>query len=458
MKNAIHSFRNALVESNDSEQEKLLEWLGISSDKNKSELSQITYFTCMKLMAETVGKVPIKLYQDTVNGTVRVTDDKLYHLLKVRPNPYMTPSVFWSTVEMNRNHYGNAYVFCRYRGAKLEDLWIMPSDDVEVYIDDRGFFGQKGRMWYVYTDSQTNKVWTLDADDVMHFKTSTTFDGVKGKSIREILKDTIKGGMSSQLFMNELYDSGLTAKAVLQYTGDLDRDKKERLIKGIKEFATGKKNAGGIIPIPLGMQLTPLNIKLTDSQFFELKKYSALEIAAAFGIKPTFINQYDNSSYANSESEQLGFYVTDSQFFELKKYSALEIAAAFGIKPTFINQYDNSSYANSESEQLGFYVNTMQFVFKHYEEEITYKGLDSQRLKEHVYVKFNEHAILRADSKTQAETLKTYVSNGILKTNEARSILDYPFAEGGDQLIVNGNCIPITMVGQQYVKGGENNE
>ena len=411
MKNAIHSFRNALVESNDSEQEKLLEWLGISSDKNKSELSQITYFTCMKLMAETVGKVPIKLYQDTVNGTVRVTDDKLYHLLKVRPNPYMTPSVFWSTVEMNRNHYGNAYVFCRYRGAKLEDLWIMPSDDVEVYIDDRGFFGQKGRMWYVYTDSQTNKVWTLDADDVMHFKTSTTFDGVKGKSIREILKDTIKGGMSSQLFMNELYDSGLTAKAVLQYTGDLDRDKKERLIKGIKEFATGKKNAGGIIPIPLGMQLTPLNIKLTDSQFFELKKYSALEIAAAFGIKPTFINQYDNSSYANSESEQ-----------------------------------------------LGFYVNTMQFVFKHYEEEITYKGLDSQRLKEHVYVKFNEHAILRADSKTQAETLKTYVSNGILKTNEARSILDYPFAEGGDQLIVNGNCIPITMVGQQYVKGGENNE
>lgn len=411
MKNAIHSFRNALIESDDSEQEKLLEWLGISSDKNKSELSQITYFTCMKLMAETVGKVPIKLYQDTVNGTVRVTDDKLYHLLKVRPNPYMTPSVFWSTVEMNRNHYGNAYVFCRYRGAKLEDLWIMPSDDVEVYIDDRGFFGQKGRMWYVYTDSQTNKVWTLDADDVMHFKTSTTFDGVKGKSIREILKDTIKGGMSSQLFMNELYDSGLTAKAVLQYTGDLDRDKKERLIKGIKEFATGKKNAGGIIPIPLGMQLTPLNIKLTDSQFFELKKYSALEIAAAFGIKPTFINQYDNSSYANSESEQ-----------------------------------------------LGFYVNTMQFVFKHYEEEITYKGLDSKRLKEHVYVKFNEHAMLRADSKTQADTLTTYVSNGILKTNEARSILDYPFAEGGDQLIVNGNCIPITMVGQQYVKGGENNE
>lgn len=287
----------------------------------------------------------------------------------------------------------------------------MPSDEVDVYIDDRGYFGEKNRIWYVYSDSHTGEDYTFNCDDVMHFKTSTTFNGILGKSVRDILKDTIRGGIESQVFMNNLYKSGLTAKAVLNYTGDLDKAAKERLVNGLTDFANGSKNAGGIIPIPLGMQLVPLNIKLTDSQFFELKKYSALEIAGAFGIKPTFINQYEKSSYANSESEQ-----------------------------------------------LSFLVNTMQFVFKHYEEEITYKALNPQSRRENKYFKFNEHALLRSDSKTQAETLTKYVNNGIYMPNEARAILDLPSEDGGDQLMTNGNYIPLTMVGQQYSKGGETSE
>ena len=79
------------------------------------------------------------------------------------------------------------------------------------------------------------------------------------------------------------------------------------------------KNAGKIIPVPLGMKLTPLDIKLSDSQFIELKKYSALQIAAAFGIKPNQINDYTKSSYSNSEMQQLSF-LTDTMLFVLKQY------------------------------------------------------------------------------------------------------------------------------------------
>lgn len=402
---------NSTKDVSDLNDEKLLEWLGISKEARKKEINQVTYFTCLKIMSETLVKVPLKMYQETKRGVVKVVDDPVYQILRSRPNPYMTATLFWSTVEMNRNHYGNAYVLCRYQGSELKDLWIMPSDEVEVYIDDRGYFGEKNRIWYVYNDSHTGEVYTFNCDDVMHFKTSTTFNGILGKSVRDVLKDTIQGGIESQVFMNNLYKSGLTAKAVLNYTGDLDRKARETMIKSIEEFSNGSNNAGGIIPIPLGMQLVPLNIKLTDSQFFELKKYSALEIAGAFGIKPTFINQYDKSSYANSESEQ-----------------------------------------------LGFLVNTMQFVFKHYEEEITYKALNPQSRRENKYFKFNEHALLRADSKTQADTLTKYVNNGIYTPNEARSILDYHSEEGGDQLMTNGNYIPLTMVGQQYLKGGETSE
>ena len=65
------------------------------------------------------------------------------------------------------------------------------------------------------------------------------------------------------------------------------------------------------------MKLNPLNLKLTDAQFLELKKYTALQIAGAFGIKPNQLNDYEKSSYANSEAQQQAF-LTDTMLVILK--------------------------------------------------------------------------------------------------------------------------------------------
>lgn len=150
--------------------------------------------------------------------------------------------------------------------------------------------------------------------------------------------------------------------------------------------------------------------------------------------------------------------LTDAQFFELKKYTALQIAGAFGIKPNQINNYEKSSYANSETQQLAFLVDTMLYRLKAYEEEINYKILGRQAmLRDGLYFKFNEKAILRTDSKTQMENLAKAVNNGIYMPNEARDYLDLPMDPYGNQLIVNGNYIPLSQVGKQY-EGGDTNE
>ena len=48
------------------------------------------------------------------------------------------------------------------------------------------------------------------------------------------------------------------------------------------------------------------------------------------------------------------------------------------MKPNQINDYSKSSYANSELQQLSFYVDTELFVIKQYEEEINYKMLTDE--------------------------------------------------------------------------------
>lgn len=419
--NLIKSLKNLIMpkpQTVDMRSEKLLEWLGITT-RNKNILSEVTYFTCLKMLSETLGKMPIKIYQETEKGVIRAAPNKAYNLLKVRPNPYMTPSIFWAAVENNRNHFGNAYVYIRKEfkrekyGAtyEIKDLWVMPSNDVQVIMDNKGIFGIKDALWYIYTDRYTGEQFVFKNEEVLHFKTSFTFDGILGEPVSKILKYTLEGGVESQNFINNLYKTGLTAKATLEYTGDLDKSKEDKLIEGISRFANGSDNAGKIIPIPLGMKITPLNIKLTDSQFYELKKFSSLQIAGAFGIKP---NQ--------------------------------------------INNYEKSSYSSGEMQQLSFYVDTEQFILKQYEEEICYKLLSDEEKNENKYYKFNEKAILRTDAKTQAECLTSFVNNAIYTPNNARDILDMPAIEGGDVLICNGNYIPITDVGKQYSKGGENSE
>lgn len=394
-----------------------LESLGLR--RKRKPTSEVTYFTCLKMLSETLAKMPIKYYQKTDRGIVEADQTDTSKLLTKRPNPFMTPTTFWNTVEINRNHYGNAYVYMRkkfirqrYGGEfRIIDLWVMQSNCVQIVVDDAGIFAGVGRLWYVYTDPTSGRQYVFSTDEVMHFKTSFSFDGITGLPVQQILKDTVSGASASQEFMNGMYESGLTAKATLEYTGELNEGAKEALRKSFEEFGSGAKNVGKILPVPLGMKLTPLDIKLTDSQFFELKKYTALQIAAAFGVKP---NQ--------------------------------------------INDYSKSSYANSELQQLSFYVDTELFIIKQYEEEINYKMATEEEQESGFYYKYNEKVLFRTDSKTQMEYLKNGVGGSIIKPNEARRKLDMPDAEGGDELLANGSIVPLTMAGAAYLKGGQTEE
>ena len=399
------------------EEKELLEWLGVSSSDRRA-VAEVTYYTCLKMLSETIGKMPLKYYKQTEKGRIRAEPTEAGILMTVRPNPYMTPTTMWTTVEQNCQHYGNGYIWMRTRftpstyGGEYHflDMWPMQSNCVTPITDDIGLFGEEGRLYYQYNDPRTGKQYLFKNSEVLHFKTWYSFDGFMGEPVRTILKATVDGASESQKYMNKLYEQGLTASMAMQYLGDLEDEKIRKLQKKFADKLTGPQNAGKVVPVPIGLTLTPLNMSLTDAQFFEIRKYSALQIAGAFGIKP---NQ--------------------------------------------INDYEKSSYANSETQQLAFLVDTMSYRLKNYEEEINGKVLLPSEIEGQNFYKFNEKAILRTDSKTQMENLAKAVNNGIYTPNEAREYLDVPSEEGGDRLMVNGNYIPITDVGKQYEKGGEKN-
>ena len=143
----------------------------------------------------------------------------------------------------------------------------------------------------------------------MHFKSSTTFNGLVGIAVRDILKTQIMTANHAEDYLNKLYRGNMFGgKIILQYTGDLNRSAKDTLIKNTERYANSV-GTGKFLPIPMGVKAEAMDMKLSDAEFTVLNKLHALQIASAFGIKPNILNNYEKSSYSNSETQQLDFYI-----------------------------------------------------------------------------------------------------------------------------------------------------
>jgi HK97 family phage portal protein len=382
----------------------LLDFLGVSNT-SADALSEATYFACLKVLSEAVGKLPMKIQQYTQGSGIRIArEHRFYRTLNERPNRHMTASTFWSTMELCRLHYGNAYAWIDLRDPSRPQLWPLDPKTVQVWYDDACELRDAPDVYYLVSTKKGRAV--LSSEEVLHFKSHQTLDGLVGVSVREQLLTTIQGSAKAQALLNAMYDSGMTAKAVLQYTGSMNDANVKQLVKEVGAYVKGEGKSGAdkLIPMPQGFTLTPLNMKLADSQFLEVKQYTALQIAAAFGVKPY----------------QVGDYTKDS-------------------------------YASAEAQQLSFLVDTLLYIVKQYEEETGYKIISDADTVNGYHAKLNTAVMLRADQQTQINTLSAAVSNFLMTPNEAREKLDLPAKEGGDQLLGNGASIPVQYTGAQYM-------
>lgn len=386
-----------------------LKLLGLDTqtlDSNK--LGEITFSVCLKHLSECLGKLSINYYSysNTAKGKEKIYNFPLNFILNLQPNQYMIASTFRQAVELNRNFYGNAYIYIETVKAgkgkgTVKGLWLMPSDEVQVYIDDAGLFGQANNIVYIWVDSRTSKRYSFFKDEVIHLKSAMTFDGIVGLSLRDIIKTQIDAGKYAQNYLANLYKSNMHgSKVLLHFIGDMGSKDKDALIKETERYANSV-GSGMFLPLPSQIQATKLDLNLSDLEFSELNKMSALQIASFFGIKPNVLNQYDKSSYSNSVTQQ-----TD------------------------------------------FYVNSLQPILKQYNEEFTIKLLDTKSKDNGIRLEFNTKELFRLDPVAHMQYLKDGVNNCIVTVEEAREELGYAYKEGTDILLANGNLATLDVIKQ----------
>ena len=144
------------------------------------------------------------------------------------------------------------------------------------------------------------------------------------------------------------------------------------------------------------------------------------------------------------ELKSIGFSPDQMQLLDLQQFCIEQIARIYSLPPVFLQDLSKGTYSNVEQQDLHFVKHTLRRWIEQFEQEMNLKlfGRASD-----FSVRFNVDSLLRGDLKTRMEAHSQAVQNGIKTPNEVRAQEGLEPLPGGDDLMIQGATVPITLQG-----------
>lgn len=369
---------------------------------------------CIEILSDSMSKLPSYLIDGSTKERVR--DHPVLHLLNVRPNEAMTPSVRKKLLEANRLAYGNAYdwIVRDRRTGRPGELIPVPANLVEPWQDTAG------RVWYTVYHPVTGAPMKLSGEDIQHYKAYTR-NGLKGISTLSRAAEVISAGLAAQGYDLAYYQNGGHPAGILKTDADLggkvtvtDPDgtqrtisKKDRLREEWERIHAGPSNSHRIAVMDLNADYKPLAISNKDAQFVENKEVSVKDIARFFGV------------------------------------------------PLYKLQEGKQAYGSNEQNAIEYVVGTLHPIVTQYEEEQTWKLLTDSEIGKGLEIRINMMAELKGDTASRGTWYKNMREIGAFSANDILALEDRPDVEGGDERYASWNYGPLSKWAELSVKRAE---
>lgn len=359
-------------------------------------LTIATVYACIRLIAEAIGTMPMKVY-DTADEsqTVIAKTHSLGYVLSYAASPEHTPAVLFETLAMNTALTGNGY---------LEIIWDKPGIVHSLYPLSSHKTTPKrlptGELVYETTDGMTNgEARIIKAADVIHVPLFSE-DGLKG--ISPIAKNRETLGLSQA-----------------------------QVKMGARFYGNGS-HPGGI--------LTPKSGNLTPTQGQQMREFWEQQAAGVNQGRVAVLP-------AEMVYQSLGMSMEDSQFLASRAFSRAEIAAMFRISAHMVGDTSHMSNANFEQSSLSLQQDTLQPYIKKIEQEFNRKLLPATgRTLSRYELKFDLSERLRTDYKTTLDALALGRQWGGFSINDMRKVLGMnPIGPAGDVYNQPTNMVNATL-------------
>ena len=222
----------------------------------------------------------------------------VYRLIHSEPNQFMTAFNFKSTLVANALLWGNAFaeIIRNNFAVPVAFNLLHPSKVTIKQID--------GELWYevYHNDGSKDLVYY---QDMIHI-TCLGSDGISGKSIISLARESIGLGLAAEESGASTYGNGFKFSGVFQADGVLDADAKRRFQESLKEFR-GSKNSSKAPILPYGMKFQPTSMPLNDAEFLGTRKFQVTEICRWFGVQPHKAFDLEKATFSNIEHQNIDF-------------------------------------------------------------------------------------------------------------------------------------------------------
>ena len=358
-------------------------------------LQLATVWACVRLLSETIATLPLGFFEKLPDGSRKpATNHPLYELLHNQPNADMTAVQFWEAIIASMLLWGNAYIEKARLGKRIVALnFLHPGRMKKRRL-------ASGAMEYSYRDLD-GTVRIIAEEDIVNIP-AFSLDGINGLTPMSYGANVFGAAMATDEASSKVFSSGMRASGFLKVSSTMKKENREELRTSVKRFAAGGPEAGNVMVLEDGSDYKALTMNPGDSQMLESRSFNVEEMCRWFRVPPFMVGHTGDSTNWGTgiEQQMIGF-------------------LTFSLRPwlTRIEQAIRKSIL-----------------------------LPGERNK--YFAEFAIEGLLRADSAARAEYLAKMTSNGLMTRNEGRAYDNRSPLPGGDELTVQSNLVPLTMLGK----------
>jgi HK97 family phage portal protein len=257
-------------------------------------------YRCVFLVAATVAMLPLHTYARAGDGDRERSDAHAAAvLLRQRPNPRMTPTIFWRAIVSNMLLRGNGVAWIE-RKASGEPIALWP-----IAFSRATPSLANGRLRYALTLDDGRQL-VADQDDVLHFPGSAEWDGVKAKTPIQAMGAAVGIGLEADRYAKLFFENDANPGQYISFPNKFDAKSgaAEEVRKYYRSKFSGDKRFSGPAVFDQGGTVKQLEITAQDAQILETRRFQIEDIARVFGV-PRFLLAMDETSWGTG-IEKLG--------------------------------------------------------------------------------------------------------------------------------------------------------
>lgn len=363
-----------------------------NSPENAEKLGAVA--AAHRIMTNSLAAMPWQIRRKDGEQRLEV-DHALAYPLKTRANAYMSPYMAEKVILSRAFWYGAGYAYIERdeRGAVAEIIPIPAEPEISVNARD-------DMRWYKFTVPDTQVYGrtltkSFAESQILRFLFET-YDGVGGRGMLRLGKETIDTDLKAQKYGNKFYTNGARLSGVIEVDGELGREKRDLLKEEFNKKYSGE-NAFKVAVLDLGMKYTQLGISHQEAQYLENREFSVEEVSRATGI------------------------------------------------PLHMLQSGKQSYQSNEQQRLDFLTDTLTPHLVQIEQEWKYKLFTRNEIEDGYYLKKNENSIMRGTHEARANYYQKMIGIGAMCADDIRADEDRsPLPDGwGQKFWMSKNFAPV---------------